>query len=145
MARVAWRPSRSYHVNNTEQDFWQEFATILALGGRFLMGRINLPRRMCLRPGHLTSTRSSASRCIGTRVRLRAAPRLDARTKGLLDYAIVQVFGNAPAVKGWRQVRLADGRTGYVSSRYVRSPIERRAIFEFKERRWWLTAYVAGD
>jgi hypothetical protein len=135
---------KKYHLNNTEQDFWEEFAVILALGGRFSMAdQFAAPYVFAAWPSDFDSFECLA--VIGTRVRLRAAPRLDARTKGLLDYAIVQAFGNAPAVNGWRQVKLADGRTGYVSSRYVRSPIERRAIFEFKERRWWLTAYVAGD
>jgi hypothetical protein len=135
---------KKYHLNNTEQDFWEEFETILALGGRFLMAdQFAAPYVFAAWPSEFDTFECLA--VIGTRVRLRAAPRLDARPRGLLDYAIVQSLGNAPAVKGWRQVRVADGRTGYVSSRYVRSPIERRAIFEFKERRWWLTAYVAGD
>ena len=45
----------------------------------------------------------------------------------------------------WKRVQLADGRTGYMASRYVRSPIEHRALFEFENGRWWLMAYVAGD
>lgn len=45
----------------------------------------------------------------------------------------------------WTSVLLRDGRVGYVASRYLRSPIEHRAIFERKNGRWWLTAFVSGD
>jgi len=34
---------------------------------------------------------------------------------------------------------------GFVASRYVRSPVDHRAIFSFRDGRWWLMAYVAGD
>ncbi|HLG59917.1 MAG TPA: SH3 domain-containing protein [Vicinamibacterales bacterium] len=135
---------KKYHLENPQQDFWEEFGTILALGGRFSRAdQFAAPYVFAAWPAEFDSFECLA--VIGTGVRLRAAPRLDARAKALLDYAIVQSLGSEPTVTGWRRVRLADGRTGYVASRYVRSPIEHRAIFEFKERRWWLTAYVAGD
>ena len=34
---------------------------------------------------------------------------------------------------------------GYISSAYVRSPIDYRAIFRFENRRWQLVTLVAGD
>ena len=45
----------------------------------------------------------------------------------------------------WRQVRLGDGRTGYVQNRDLRVDIDFRAFFEQRAGRWLLTTFVAGD
>ena len=45
----------------------------------------------------------------------------------------------------WTRIKLRDGRTGYISSRYVRSPIDYRAVFNKMDGRWRMTAFVAGD
>jgi hypothetical protein len=46
---------------------------------------------------------------------------------------------------GWRRVRLADGRTGYVNEAELRIDIDYRAIFERRGERWALATFVAGD
>jgi hypothetical protein len=66
----------------------------------------------------------------------------------MLDYSVVEAVADdpsAPTPEEWQRVRTAGGRTGYVSARYLRSPIDHRALFEFRAGRWWLVAYVAGD
>jgi hypothetical protein len=63
----------------------------------------------------------------------------------VLDFAIVRALAPEDNGQGWRRVQLGEGRTGYIASRYVRSPTDHRAIFEFENGRWWLMAYVAGD
>jgi hypothetical protein len=45
----------------------------------------------------------------------------------------------------WLNVRLADGSTGYINVKYVRSPIGYRAIFERTDGRWVMTYFIAGD
>jgi hypothetical protein len=83
---------------------------------------------------------------IGTRVRVRAAPGLNARILTALDFAIVRTLpAEGRETAGWRRIGLADGRTGYIASQYVRSPIDHRALFQFENGRWWLMAYIAGD
>jgi hypothetical protein len=62
----------------------------------------------------------------------------------MLDYVIVQPLDGKTPLE-WTAVRLIDGRTGYIASRSLRSPSGRRAIFDFKDGRWWLTAFAAGD
>jgi len=42
-------------------------------------------------------------------------------------------------------VRLANGVTGFVAAPFLRSPIDRRAIFERAGGRWVMRAFVAGD
>jgi len=78
-------------------------------------------------------------------VRVRAATVLDARIVTHVDFAIVRANRPKADTPGWSGIELPDGRTGFVSSRYVRSPIDHRALFQFHDGRWWLTAYVAGD
>jgi hypothetical protein len=48
-------------------------------------------------------------------------------------------------IPGWVQVRLSDGRTGYVEVENVLSPIGYRAIFERRDGRWRMTMFIAGD
>ena len=132
-------------VNGGNEDFWGEFATILRLGGRFRMAdAFDAPYTFSAWPATFDSFECLA--VIGTRVRVRAAPGLNGRILTALDFAIVRALpSDGPAIAGWRRLQLADGRTGYIASQYVRSPIDHRALFQFENGRWWLMAYVAGD
>ena len=59
---------------------------------------------------------------------------------------LIQAFADvAEANPDWERVQLADGRVGFIAARYLRSPVDLRAFFEFKDGRWWLTTYVAGE
>jgi hypothetical protein len=42
-------------------------------------------------------------------------------------------------------VTLADGRSGYIHSRFVRSPVDYRAYFARKDGRWRMVMLLAGD
>jgi len=42
-------------------------------------------------------------------------------------------------------VQIDRQRVGHISSAYVRSPIDYRAIFRIENRRWQLVTLVAGD
>ncbi len=130
-------------IANRDEDFWREFDTILRLGGRFRESdAFDAPYTYSAWPDDFDSFECLA--ITGKRVRVRASPTLDARIITQLDYAIVRA-NPARNVTGWRGVQLPDGRTGFVSSPYIRSPIDRRALFQFHDGRWWLMAYVAGD
>jgi hypothetical protein len=131
-------------IDNRAEDFWKELGTILRLGGRFRTNdAFDAPYTFSAWPENLDSFECLA--VIGTRVRLRETARLDARIVTQLDFAIVRVTPAEAETPGWRGVQLADGRTGWVSSLYLRSPIDHRALFQFHNGRWWLMAYVAGD
>jgi hypothetical protein len=130
-------------VASRDENFWSEFATILRLGGRFREeNAFDAPYTFASWPTDLDAFGCLA--VIGTRVRVRAAPNLSARILATLDFAIVRTLPDRAGAE-WRHIQLADGRTGYMASRYVRSPIDHRALFEFEKGRWWLMAYVAGD
>jgi hypothetical protein len=62
-----------------------------------------------------------------------------------LDYGIVEAGAAQPEDESWRAVRLPDGRAGFVDRRYLRSPIDYRAIFARIDGRWQMTLFLAGD
>jgi hypothetical protein len=134
---------RTHHVNNPERDFWAEFAEVLRLGGVFITGTTFVaPYTFAAWLDEFDAF--SCVVVIGEGVRLRAAPSLSAPTIAMLTHAVVE-YVPLERDPNWERVRLADGRIGFIASRYVRSPVDLRAFFEFKDGRWWLTAYVAGD
>jgi hypothetical protein len=131
-------------IEDRDEDFWLEFATILRLGGRFRESdAFDAPYTFSAWPDEFDSYECAA--ITGSRVRVRAKPGLDGRIMTELDYAIVRANRGNVETPGWMGVQLPDGRTGFVSSQYVRGPIDRRALFQFHDGRWWLMAYVAGD
>lgn len=131
-------------VGNRSEDFWKEFGEILRLGGRLSAhDSFDAPYTFSAWPENLDSFECLA--VTGSRVRVRATPGVDGQIVTRLDYAIVRANPGKVAMPGWRGVQLPDGRTGFVSSQYIRSPIDHRALFQFHDGRWWLMAYVAGD
>jgi hypothetical protein len=131
-------------IDNRDQHFWLEFGTILRLGGRFRESNaFDAPYTFSAWPDAFDSFQCLA--ITGSRVRIRAAPRVAGRIVAELDYAIVTANPGKVETPGWTGVQLPDGRTGFVSSQYIRSPVDHRALFQFHDGRWWLMAYVAGD
>jgi hypothetical protein len=88
---------------------------------------------------------------VGENVRVRSAPGLDGGVLATLSYAVVPVeewtvddpASSAP--RGWARIRLADGRTGFVSQSYLRSPVDYRAGFEKVNGSWRIVFFLAGD
>ena len=131
------------HLKNPEEDFWKEFGAVLSMGGRFAPNEFTAPYTFTDFPNDL-----DAFECMvvtGRDVLLRAAPRSTARIVARLDHHVVQVFFDDATNGAWRRVETADTRVGYISSRYLRSPIDYRASFRFENGRWWLVMYLAGD
>lgn len=83
---------------------------------------------------------------IGTHVRVRQAPRLDAPILTTLSHVVVGMDHRPrETAGGWGAVVLADGRRGYMSARYLRSPVGYRVIISRQGGEWIITAFVAGD
>ena len=62
-----------------------------------------------------------------------------------VSFAILPVARPSTDKDGWTAVKVDKNRVGYISSAYVRCPIDYRAIFRFEDRRWRLVNFVAGD
>ncbi len=88
---------------------------------------------------------------VGDNVRVRSTPGLTGEVLASLSYAVVpvEVWGAAGTASdvpvGWARIRLADGRTGYVSTAYLRSPVDYRAGFEKQSSGWRIVFFLAGD
>jgi hypothetical protein len=81
---------------------------------------------------------------IGSGVRVRERPGLDAPVIASLSHQAV-LGGLTPAAEGWQPVSLADGRTGFVASQFVRSPVGYRAGIERNGETWHIVFFLAGD
>jgi len=122
---------------------WTALASALALGGRFSSATtFTAPYVFATWPDGPDSFECVA--VIGERVRVRRTAEADSAVVGSVSYEIVQVL---PAARegGLVHVRLANGVSGFIAPAFVRSPIDRRAIFERAGGRWVLRAFVAGD
>ena len=131
-------------IVDPDHDFWAEFGTILSMGGRF-EGDDSFTAPYVFSDWPSQFDAFSCVAVVGRSVAVRRAPRVSAPRVATLDYRIVEAMPEAQPVAGWTRVRLADGRAGFIATRYVRSPIDHRARFVFENGRWQLVFYVAGD
>jgi hypothetical protein len=131
-------------MRDPDEKFWDEFVWVLAHGGTFRTPTdFDAPYTFSAWPDELDVFECLA--VTGNRVRLRDAPSAMARVLDHLDFAIVERVVEDRETPGWAHVRFASGEAGYIASTYIRSPIGYRAIFNFKDGRWRLTAFIAGD
>ena len=86
-----------------------------------------------------------------TDVELRDAPHESRKTVRKLGYEIVEVLQGAGKPQHevrddeWSEVKTGDGKRGFVPSKYYRSSIDYRAVFEKQNGKWRMTVLVAGD
>jgi hypothetical protein len=135
---------REWKPRGPSSRLWKELGATLALGGTFDgEGAFVAPYVFSRWPEKVDSFEHLAVTGSGVRVRARPAGRVIGR----LSYAIVRRGQNADPSDGseWTEVRLANGRTGYVASAYLRSPVGYRASFQKKRGSWRLTMFLAGD
>jgi len=131
-------------LRDPQGDLWSDLGAALALGGRFQSpDSFAAPYVFADWPSSLDSFECAA--VVGDRVRVRASADPGSAVVGSVSYEIVQVL---PAQQGsgvTTQVRLANGRSGFIASSFVRSPVDYRAIFQKAGGQWRLRAFVAGD
>lgn len=129
---------------NEDANLWQELRTVLTLGGTWHgSDEFFAPYVYSAMPDGRGENEDVA--IIGAGVRVREAPRPDAAVVTTLSYCVVELAPRQAPNEHWTSIVLGEGRSGYVSSRLVRSPVDYRAGFAFKNGRWWMTFFVAGD
>lgn len=136
---------KTWRLDDPASDFWSKFATVLALGGKFLTPTgFVAPYTFAAWPDDLDGFEFVA--VIGADVRVRLAPSLEAATIGSVSFGVLERarLDDSIAGNGWTAIRWR-GRTGFVYSQYVRSPTDYRAFFARENGRWRLTLFVAGD
>ena len=135
--RLMWR------TDTPESEIWTELGTVLALGGSFHGDDTFVaPYVFSKWPDQFNAFEHVA--VIGADVRVRSKPSADAAAVSRVSFEILPVAQPADSAE-WTAVSLEGGSTGYISSRYVRSPVDYRAIFRFADGQWKLVTFVAGD
>lgn len=118
--------------------------TILDLGGSFQGDGFCAPYVFSRWPDDRDAFEYSA--VIGRGVALRSGPSLSAPVLTRLTYDLVKVPSRGADGDGaWVKVIAPSGKPGYVSGRYLRSPIDYRACFKKAGGKWRMTVLVAGD
>ena len=64
---------------------------------------------------------------------------------GLPDGTPEALYVDEAPGTGFTEIRLANGRQGYVHKDYLRSQIDYRAFFSNQSGRWLMTTVIAGD
>ena len=75
---------------------------------------------------------------------VRAEPSEDGAVVASLNWDLLTIR-DVPAPDAWQGVKLDDGKIGFVRRDQVRSIVDMRAVFERREGRWLMTAFVGGD
>jgi hypothetical protein len=122
---------------------WQEFDKILPLGCGTQEKGIAFPYIFTVDIGDVSGTFEEVL-ITGEDVNLRASGSTNAASKGKLSWEIVKVKDGI-VVGGWTPVTTADGKTGFIKSNYLRSPIDYRAGFEKQGGKWVMNFFIAGD
>lgn len=140
--KQAWHPERP------SSQIWNELVSVLALGGSFDNGSFSAPYVYSKFPEEFDAYEHQA--VIEDGVRVRREPNTTSGIIKTLSFDIVKVIVESPnensaAKRQWLTVELADGQKGFMAKEYLRSPIDYRAIFEKKNGKWLMTAFVAGD
>ncbi len=132
-----------------DSDLWAVLTRAVALGSTYRAGEVvgeagaSAPYVFEAWPDSLDAFEHLA--VIGENVRVRAAPSLAAATLTALTYSIVPTIYDPDLDPAWRRITLADGQTGYVAARFLRSPIDFRIGFAKTAGRWRIQYFVAGD
>lgn len=132
----------AWDLDHTERSpLWQELQAAIGLGCAPAGDALVAPSLIVQFPDQLDAFETLVA-LPGTK--LRAAPDDLAPVVATLDWHVLTVVEPVD-VAPWSEVRLADGRKGYVRGDQVRSPIDYRAAFEKRGGKWLLTAFIAGD
>ncbi|HEX6097068.1 MAG TPA: SH3 domain-containing protein [Thermoanaerobaculia bacterium] len=123
------------------EDLFQELEQILALGGTFREGMFWAPYVYSAWPEPHDAFETLA--VIAEDVPLRESADAGAPAIATLSRDLVKRGQGAPGP--WTKVETADGKTGFVESKLVRSPVDYRAGFIKSDAGWRMNALVAGD
>lgn len=143
-----------WKINSSNSKLWDELLVVLTGGGNFINeGKNKLfcaPYSFTNFPEDLDAFEHQI--IFGENVNLRARPDSASEVVAQLSYNVVKVdYENSIGDRGeqathsWLKIETLGGKKGFVSAKYVRSPIDYRACFEKKRGKWKMTTFVAGD
>ncbi|MCB1023444.1 MAG: hypothetical protein KDB79_03585 [Acidobacteria bacterium] len=144
-----------WHIERKDSSFWEEFLSVITNGGAFYKESGNqktfcAPYSFMVFPEDLDAFEYSI--VFGENINLRSQPNLLAPVVAKLSYNVIKADYENSADDGrnensyvWVKVTTLGGKTGFIVSRYVRSPIGYRACFQKLKGAWKMTAFIAGD
>lgn len=136
-----WKPE------NSDSPIWDELEHIFTLGGTFNRTspapQFWAPYIYSAWPEGQDSFESLA--VITTDVPLHKTAVISSPSMATLSFDIVKRGKEKSTDEHWIHVTTADGRSGWVESRLVRSPIGYRAGFTKRSGQWKMDALVSGD
>ncbi len=130
-------------ASGAKSAIWSELDAILPLGCGVQEAGIAFPHIFTVDVGEVSGI-SEDVLVTGEDVNLRAAASTSAASKGKISWELIKAKDGIVA-DGWTPVTTADGKSGFIKSNYLRSPIDYRAGFERKNGKWMMTFFLAGD
>jgi len=124
-----------------ESKLWDEMRQAMALGCAKVDRFYVMPDLLTELPYLLDSSETVVA---FPGARLRAAPDDNAQEIASLDWHLLKVT-ESPDVSPWLAATTIDGRTGFVRSDQVRSPLDYRLTIEKRGGKWMIVGFAAGD
>jgi hypothetical protein len=120
---------------------WALLQRLLDMGGAWSGDSFSIPYVFAKFPEDLDAFEYAA--ITGQGVRLRQDPSTSSRIRALMYYDLVKVEEQG---EDWWKIVTLNGEPGYVSARYIASPVSYRAIFQKDDSGdWKMRAMLAGD
>ena len=132
-----------WHQYHSMDQLWATITDVVSHGGRFVDPKwFNAPWTFNALPDSLDAFQHLIVRDSG--VVVRAKRDIADRGFGTLSYDIVAA-GEFRPDSLWREIRLPDGRVGYVEAQHIRSSVDWRMGMRKVGSRWLIDFFVAGD
>lgn len=132
-----------WKIDQPNSPVWETLGTVLALGGGFQKDNSFQAPYISSHWPNLDGFENVA--IIGNKVNVRKAPKQNSEVLQTLSYEVVPLDGPGNGDAQWVAIKLPNGKKGYVSRNYARSPVDYRAFFAKVDGRWQMTVLVAGD
>ncbi len=136
---------KTWAIDKPNSKLWETLGAVLALGGSFQQdGSFNAPYVSSNWPDSAGDGFENVA-IVGSKVNVRKAPNQSSEVLQTLSYEIVPLDSKDHGNDQWVAIKLPNGKKGYVSRYFTRSPVEYRAFFAKVEGRWQMTTLIAGD
>lgn len=136
---------KNWAIDKPNSELWETLGAVLALGGSFQTdGSFSAPYVASSWPDAAGDGFENTA-IVGNKVNVRKAPKTDSAVLQTLSYEVVPLDANDHGNDEWVAIKLPDGKKGYVSRSFARSPVDYRASFEKVDGRWQMTSLLAGD
>jgi hypothetical protein len=141
---------RIWNMDSRDTHVWSALTRALQMGGKLADSTFIAPYVYAFWPDSIDAFSYVA--VTNNAAPVRAAPDPAAPVTGTASYSILKLEdwknlaeSGVATDSTWARVKLPDGRTVWLASRDVYSPISWRAFFEKRNGRWLMTIFVAGD